>query len=186
MVRRCWPDGLVDRVLRLWRGRDVFLEALDRLPQTFCHLDAFPRNLLIEDDTVDGSENVVAVDWSFAGIEAVGSEIGPMVAASVWFYDAEPGEMKGLGELVVDGYLEGLRAAGWRGGGRLVRFAFTATAALHYGLFPMGVLVLNDRVRERFEHALAHPAEDIVDRWAEAASFLLGQADEARRLLPRI
>jgi hypothetical protein len=182
MVRRSWPDGLVDRLLRLWQERDAFLEALERLPQAFCHLDAFPRNLLIDDRT----EVVVALDWSFAGIGGVGTEIAPMIPASVWFFDAEPGEMEGLSELVFAGYIEGLRAVGWRGDHQLVRFGYTAAAALHYGLFPVGVFMLNDHLRERFERVLAHPAGEIADRWAEAAGFLLHQADEARRLLPVI
>jgi hypothetical protein len=172
---------LVDRVLRLYEERDAFLEALDRLPQTFCHLDAFPRNLLIDDRTEDGG--VIAVDWSFAGLAAVGTEIAPMVPASVWFFDAEPKEMERLGEVLFDGYVNGLRAAGWRGDERLVRFGYTAASALRYGLFPLGVYVLDRYVRARFERVLAHPVEEIVDRWAETEGVLLGQADEARHLL---
>ncbi len=181
MVRRCWPDGFVDRVLRLYEERDAFLEALDRLPQTFCHLDAFPRNLLIDDRAEDGG--VIAVDWSFAGLGAVGTEIAPMVPASVWFFDAEPKEMVRLGEVLFDGYVDGLRAAGWRGDERLVRFGYTAASALRYGLFPLGVYMLDGHVRARFERVLAHPVEETVDRWAEAEGVLLGQADEARHLL---
>jgi hypothetical protein len=176
LVRRCWPDGLVDRLLGLWQERDAFLEALERLPQTFCHLDAFPRNLLIDGRT----EGVVAVDWSFAGIGGVGTEISPMVPASVWFFQAEPREMEGLSEAVLDGYVEGLRAAGWRGDHRLVRFGYMAGAVLHYGLFPLGVLMLDERLRERFERALGHPVGEIADRWAETVSVLLQQADQAR------
>jgi hypothetical protein len=182
MVQRCWPDGLLDRVLQLWDERHSFLDALERLPQTFCHLDAFPRNLLIE----HGSQDVVALDWSFAGLGAVGSELAPMVAATVAFFDAEPERMGTIDKLVFNGYLNGLRTAGWRGNSQVVRLGYTAAASLHYGLFPMGVLMLDDVLRDRFEHIFGRCTADIVDRWAQAADFLLDQADEARRLMAAI
>ncbi len=39
-----FPDG-VDGILRLWDERAAFLGALDRLPRTFCHMDAFRHSL---------------------------------------------------------------------------------------------------------------------------------------------
>ena len=181
LVRRCWPDGLADRFLRVWQGRHVLLDALDRLPQTFCHLDAFPRNLAVDD-----RGEVIAVDWSFAGVAGVGTEIAPLVPASVWFFDLDPGRMQALGEVVFEGYVDGLRAAGWAGDDGLVRLGYTAATALHYALFPLGVLMVDDGVRERFEQALRHPAGEIADRWGEAAAFLLAYADEAGELVRAI
>jgi hypothetical protein len=178
MVRRCWPDGLLDRVLGLWEERHALLDALERLPQAFCHLDAFPRNLLVDRRT----REVVALDWSYAGIAAVGTELAPMVAASVAFFDAEPEQARHLDEIVFDGYLEGLRAAGWHGDPGMVRLGYTAAASVHFGLFPLGVFMMNEELRARFEQLFAHPAPDIVDRWATLVDFLLDQADEARSL----
>jgi Phosphotransferase enzyme family len=178
-VRRCWPGGLLDRVLRLWEDRETFLRALDRMPQTFCHLDAFPRNLLF-----DGTgREVVALDWSYAGIAPVGAELAPMVAGSVSFFDAEPERMRSIDEVVFAGYLRGLRAAGWDADPRLVRLGYTAAASLRYGLFPLGVFMLDEDLRAHFERVFAHPVIEILDRWAEVAGFLLDQADEARRAL---
>jgi hypothetical protein len=182
LIRRCWPDDVLDRLLKLWEERDKFLSALERLPQTFCHLDAFPRNLLINQIAME----VVALDWSFSGIGAVGTDLEPMIAASVCFYDAEPQQSWSLDELVFDAYLDGLRAAGWEGDARLARFGYTAAAALHYGLFPIGMFMLNQNLRQRFERLFAHPAADILDRWAVLVGFLLDQADEAGRLLQAI
>jgi hypothetical protein len=179
MVRRSRPDRLCDRVLNLWDEREMLLGALERLPQTFCHLDAFPRNLLIDPDT----QEVVALDWSFAGIGPIGTELAPMVAASVCFYDAEPEQMRSIDEVVFDAYVEGLRAAGWRGRSQLVRLGYTAAASLRFGLFPMGVFMVQEEMRGRFEGLFAHSATDIVDRWARTAGFLLDQADEARQLV---
>jgi hypothetical protein len=179
LIRRCWPAGLLDRVLQLWGERELFLDAIERLPQTFCHLDAFPRNLLID----QSRQQIVALDWSFAGIGGLGTELAPMVAASVCFYDAEPDQMSSIDEVVFDGYLDGLHAAGWDGDSRLVRLGYAAAAALRYGLFPLGIFMLNAELSARFERVFAHSATEILDRWAMVSGFLLDRADEARRLI---
>jgi hypothetical protein len=179
LVRQCWPNGVLDRLVRLWQDRELLLSALEHLRATFCHLDAFTRNLLVDRCTQD----VVALDWSFAGIAPVGSELAPMVAASVAFYDAEPEQVCGIDRIVFDAYVSGLRAAGWEGDCRVVRLGYVASAALRYGLFPLGVMLLEDPIRQRFERVFRHAASDIVARWAQLAPFLLDQADEARRLL---
>jgi hypothetical protein len=179
LVERCWPDGLLNRVLDLWAQRQSLLGALEQLPPTFCHLDAFPRNLFIDDKL----ELLTALDWSFAGIAGVGTELAPMVAASVSFYDAEPHQAGSIDGLVYEGYLKGLACAGWDGDPRLVRFGYTAAASLRYGLFPMGVFLSNEHLRAHFEQLFSHPASDVADRWAEASAFLLDQSDEARSLV---
>ena len=46
LLRRLYPPPVVAELGRLWAERERFLAALDRLPQTFCHHDAFRRNLL--------------------------------------------------------------------------------------------------------------------------------------------
>ena len=55
-VRRWWPPQVVAAILLLWEERDAFCDALERLPQTFCHGDAIRRNIL------SGSEETVAID----------------------------------------------------------------------------------------------------------------------------
>jgi hypothetical protein len=175
---RCWPGGLLERILNLWDERSVLLGELEDLPQTFCHMDAFPRNLLF--DRTSGG--LVALDWSYAGIAPVGSELVPMVTASVFFYDAEPDQMQRIDDVIVDGYLEGLAAAGARCDSEHVRFAYAASAALRYGLFPMGVLILEPEMRTHLERVLAHPADEIVDRWTRIATFLLDRLDAVGRL----
>lgn len=75
-LRPAIPEATATRILRLWNQRDTFLDALDRLPQTFCHLDINPRNLFVR--PVDsGDIQSVAIDWEFAGISALGAELVP-------------------------------------------------------------------------------------------------------------
>jgi hypothetical protein len=46
LVRQVYPEGVARSFLRLWSERGLYLDRLDRLPHTLCHLDAFRRNLL--------------------------------------------------------------------------------------------------------------------------------------------
>jgi hypothetical protein len=179
IARRCWPGGLFEALLSLWEDRKRLLDGMDALPKTFCHLDAFPGNLALHENTGD----VVALDWSYAGIGGVGTELAPVVAASVAFNEVEPDQAWHLDRLVFEGYLDGLRAAGWRGERDLVRFAACASAALHYGLFPIGAYLADEALRARFERIFERPAQAIADRWAALLVFLFERADEARRLL---
>ena len=167
MVRRCWPGSLLDRYLQLWRQRSELAARLDTLPHTFCHLDAFPRNLLGEP-----GDAPVAVDWSYAGIAPVGAELAALVVAGACLGDTHPGQLDGIEQASMSGYLDGLALAGWRGDPAMVRFGYAATAALRYGLFPIGVYLAGDSLRLHFESAMSRPADGIADRWAAIAAFL--------------
>src|SRR4029079_500712 len=63
LARQLCPPSVVVAITRLWTERDRFLAALDWLPQTFCHLDAFRRNLLIR--AGPAGEELVAIDWAY-------------------------------------------------------------------------------------------------------------------------
>ena len=76
LVRGRFADATVSALRRLWVERETFLDALERLPRTFCHLDAFPRNLVVRRD-IAGDDRLVALDWAGAGIGAVGEELAP-------------------------------------------------------------------------------------------------------------
>lgn len=46
LARRWLTEESLERIHWLWVEREKFLEALDRLPRSLCHHDAFRRNLL--------------------------------------------------------------------------------------------------------------------------------------------
>ena len=179
LIRRCWPDTLLDRIEKMWEDRDALLVALDALPQTFCHLDAYPRNLLIDSAAPD----VAAVDWSYAGIAAVGAELAPLVAASACVGDIEADQLADIEVAAFDGYTAGLRAAGWHGHDATVRLGYVAAVALHYGLVPLGIYLTDDHLRLRFERLFKCDAARLADRWAAVSAFLVERADEAHSML---
>jgi hypothetical protein len=117
----------------IWVSRSILLYQGERLPRTFCHLDAYRPNLFLRRDA-RGSTQTVAVDWAFTGIAGLREEIANLLAASlIWLeYDAE--DAKGLDEAVFRGYLTGLKEAGWRGDLRVARLGYTAACALRWGI----------------------------------------------------
>ena len=78
------------RILQLWEEREIFHNALDRLPQTLLHRDVFRRNLFAGRGE-DGREKTVAVDWAFIGLGAVGEDIASLVQASLCFFGSQHG-----------------------------------------------------------------------------------------------
>lgn len=128
-IRRWLNDEVMIRAARLWDDRHVFLDALDRLPQTLCHYDAFRRNLLIR-YRPDGSAQTVAVDWSFLGPGPLGAELAALFWVSYVFAEAKADQTQELDACLFENYLDGLRAAGWQGDPRLPRLGYTAAMGL--------------------------------------------------------
>jgi hypothetical protein len=131
VIFRYTDPGLKDILQKAWADRAGFYTALRRLPQVFCHQDAFARNLFYT-NAPDGSKKLLGVDWAFTGVAPLGSEIGPLVVASVAFGAIPIPEMTRLEEIVLAGYLQGLAEAGWQGDPRLVRFGYLASVSYRY------------------------------------------------------
>ena len=176
-VRRWWPPQVVAAILRLWDERDAFCDALERLPQTFCHGDAIRRNLL------SGAEETVAIDWACAGHYAVGEEVGQTLSVASAFYDIEPADLPALDEALFASYLAGLHDVGWRGDPTQVRFAYVAHAGLRNAFNAVGASVPDDRRRAAALENYGRTWEELADRRAAIWPFLLDRADEARRLM---
>ena len=87
-------------------------------------------------------------------------------------------------QLVWDGYLAGLAAAGWRGDERVVRFGYAASLALGYSFMPRWMLALAaDETRHAIlEQQFNRPIEDVLERRAAVVRLALERGDEARAL----
>jgi hypothetical protein len=184
LVGRAYPGDVVEGLLHLWAEREVFLDALDCLPQTLCHMDAFRRNLFIR-RTTDGRDQTVAIDWANMGTGAIGEELVPLVAASLG-EDVPIDRAVELDKVAFDGYLEGLRQAGWGGDQRIVRLGYAAASAMRYTfiLVTIWLNIARDESREaRWERTVGVSIEDWADHGRELTRFLLGLAAEARELL---
>ena len=184
LARQLYPSPVVIEIRRLWTERERFLAALDRLPQTFCHHDAFRRNLLFR--AGPEREELVAIDWAYAGCGAVGEELGQLVVASLYFFETEEITPRDLDAACFAGYVAGLREAGWVGDERLVRLGFTVDAALRHTVGLLGQIlsqVADPALRPDMEELFGRPIEEVVEAWAELWPFQLALAEEARVLL---
>lgn len=125
------PDARNHPVIRFMWEADPVLDALERLPQTFCHLDAGYYNLMSRPDAA-GGEETIAIDWALAGIAPVGADLSQLVV------NAQSTNGFGLLEnefALVENYIAGLRDAGWNGDPDLVRFGYMANLVCRLSSF---------------------------------------------------
>lgn len=184
LLRPALPTATAARILRVWHEREAFFDALDRLPQTFCHLDAFPRNVFVRNEG-SGEVQIVAIDWEFVGVSAVGAELGQLMAGTLLFEEADLDTAAELEEAVFASYLKGLDVAAWRGDPRLVRLGYATTLMLHQVFLLVGGVVegtWNEGFRHYVEVMSGRPYADLLERSAVLFDFLLARADETREL----
>ena len=94
-------------------------------------------------------------------------------------------EQKELERILFDGYLKGLREAGWQGDHQQVRLGYTA-ATIRY-LFPETerwlAWILDESLHASLEQATGVPTGQIFDTMALLRPFYFKHLDEARRLM---
>jgi hypothetical protein len=182
--RRWLPEEDSDRFFRLWEERERFLDALDRLPQTICHFDVFRRNLFAR-KTAAGDEQTVVIDWAFVGRGPIGADLNPLVWMGIALGGVGMGKLHDLEEIVFEGYLEGLREAGWQADPQQVRLGYTA-ASVRY-LFPeLGrwlAFILDESLHAAAEQEIGYPMGDVFDTFALMRRLLFSKLDEARDLM---
>lgn len=181
LARVTLPLDAKAEIESIWRDRSLFAAALSRLPQTFCHYDAFRRNILFRED------DAVLLDWALAGIGAIGEDLVSLVAVSLYYEGYTPGYAEQLDDLVFASYIKGLRQAGWSGEERLARIGYTCGMTLR-GL--AGVkqdidLLTNDAAADGLRQLhQENSLERIARFFADVRRFrLLSMAREARSLL---
>lgn len=128
LVRRVASRDTVARIGSFYARVPELITALDTLPRTLSHLDAWRANLMARDR--GGTTQTVAIDWSVLGRAPVGQEIAVFVTGARVWLSLPPAEADAIGELAFSSYVGGLRDAGWSADEGQVRFAYTASAAL--------------------------------------------------------
>jgi hypothetical protein len=171
---------------RLCDERERWLDALDQLPQTLCHWDAWRPNLFARRGAA-GEEETGAVDWAFVGLGPVGAEIGQLVALDLLMGHVAPAGATELNAQATDAYVAGLREAGWRCDERAVKLGAAALISLRWTLLLPRFLAgaADEGAHAGMEAMLGIPVAALMERWGAACEFLFDQADTARRLLGR-
>lgn len=187
LVCCAFPPELANELIRLWADHEVFLDALDSLPQTFCHHDVHRGNMFARCG-VDGREQTVMIDWQGAGMGAIGGEMGSFISKG-FVLDPEPGAAQELDKTVFDGYLAGLHDVGWRDDTRIVRLGCLAVSILRWMFICPGFILqsaLDESRHTEFEQRFERSMEEVMVGFANPLRFHLELADEARRLLDSI
>jgi hypothetical protein len=181
--RRYFPGDTSARFSRLWAERERLLDALERLPRTICHLDAFSRNLFSRQ--ADHGGQTVVIDWAFVGGGAVGEELEPLLCRSLLFSDVELAQAHELDGMVFAGYLDGLRDAGWEGDPRQVRLGYTGAVTLRCLVMIGEVLpiILDESLHFVTPQIFGRPFEEMLDHSVACRRFQFGLEDEALELL---
>jgi hypothetical protein len=184
LIGRWFPGDDSDRFFRLWAERELYLGALECLPQTICHFDFFRRNLFAR-RTGSGADQTAAVDWAFMGRGPIGADIHPLIFASVLFSEVGLDRVQELEEIVFENYLEGLRDAGWQGDPRQVRLGYTA-AQIRYAFAEIGrwlTVIHDESLIARMEQVMGLPVGEIFDGVVQVRHAFARLTDEARELM---
>ncbi len=120
-----WPAETREGLRLIWERRTDLFTIAETLPQTICHLDVWPMNLIHRDG------QPVLLDWSFTGRGAIGEDLANLIADT--FLDGlQPVERLAETEnALTDAYLTGLAEAGHRDEAA-TRKAIAATGAAKY------------------------------------------------------
>jgi hypothetical protein len=123
---RVWPTPVRTGLRRLWAERDRALAAAESFERTVCHLDVWPSNL------IDANGRSVLLDWSFAGVGAVGEDVANLVVDSFTDGLMDMALLPQIAHSCVESYIDGLRDGGWTGQEDQVRRAVAACGAAKY------------------------------------------------------
>jgi hypothetical protein len=145
VVRDSFPAGLREGVLFVHAHRDRLYQISESLPRTLCHLDFWPKNLFCR----PGGE-IVVIDWSFAGDGAIGEDAGNLVPDAVLDHFVAADQMPGLERAVYEGYLRGLRAAGWDDDPELVQLGMWSAAVKYDWLAPFTLAQVGQERQYRY------------------------------------
>jgi len=180
-VQLMLPGITLPLSLALWDERARMLSVLDELPQTFCHQDAFGRNLFCPD------ERGIAIDWGYAGIAPVGAELAPLVGVAFGLAGFPSSQAKALDQACFAGYLEGLRQADFQPDPGQVRVGYALTVLLRYILgATVGQLLpglLDKKTRLHWAEGVGPPPEIAGEVDAGVAAYYQATALEALKLL---
>ncbi len=181
LIKEIFSQTIADQVMDLWSDRHILLEAVDKAPRTLCHFDITPNNLFARHNA-DGNDQTVLIDWSFVGYGVLGEDLVNFVLDSVFLLFVDGSSLIPLEKLVLEGYLAGLRSAGWNGDEGVVRFTYAAVAALHFGLIAGRLLKLvhNESRHSWLEQRFGRTFDEIITSRAIAITHALELAKEAR------
>ncbi len=160
---------------QLWTDRQTYLDRLARLPKTLCHLDAHRGNLSWQGD------DLALVDWAFVGAGALGEELAAFVGATLLLDYVPLSDAEQLEQVAFDGYIAGLRAAGWSGDEAIIWEAYRCAMPLRYALMSLASMLrtaMQPEFAADWERKTGKSLEDILAHRAGLVRFYLSRLDK--------
>ena len=181
VVQKMFPGFTLALTLAMWEEHTRMLKVLDGLPQTFCHQDAFGRNLFIR------GAQVVAIDWGYAGIAPVGAELAPLIGVAFGLAGVPSSQAHNLDRVCFEGYLQGLSEAGWTPDPRQVRMGYAFTVFLRYVLgATIGEMlpgILDEKTRLHWAEGIGTSSDKVGESDAGIVNYYQSIAMEALKLM---
>ncbi|MBM7783907.1 phosphotransferase [Tenggerimyces flavus] len=132
------------------------LGVLDTLPQTFMHGDASPQNLLVPKDNPQG---FVVIDWTMAGLVAVGYDLGQLLVGHAHAGLLDAAELPALHDEIAVAHAQGLAMDGFPVDLDELRCGFDAQLVIRsaFTALPLGRLrePASDKLADLVESRLA-------------------------------
>jgi hypothetical protein len=122
------------------------------------------------------------------GTGAIGEELTPLVAVSLQFLHVPPGKARELEAIVIEGYMAGLRDAGWRGDERLVRLGYGLATGLFGAVATVGMWheLADAELSEMLAGAIGGSIGEVLATWRELQEHFLDLGEAAARLCEEI
>lgn len=170
IVVELFDPGAREELRRLWGERDRWWRALDRLPLTLAHLDAFRANLMSR--IARGRDETVAIDWAFVGLAPLAADVATLVAASL-FYHGDPLDPETVTAACLTATQEGMRDVGHRISMPELERAYAINVVGRWGLVIAPLRAAGDPAREeKMEQMLRRPYREIVRLIAERVRYV--------------
>lgn len=183
LLRATFPPALIARLPRFWDERHKLLDALERLPQTVCHQDAWRGNVYSPRGTED---ELVLIDWAYVGYSVLGSDLADLAVAGYNLLAVAP-PPAAIDAAVFSAYLDGVRAAGCQTPREAVRYAYITCAALKYGCLLIWLRDMADEQRlGSWDRLAGQPAPAWLEKQAVVLEHQLHLLEEALTLVPRL
>jgi hypothetical protein len=145
IAREVFPATLRDSARFVHANRERLYRISESLPQTLCHLDFWPKNLIRR----AGGE-VVLIDWAFAGVGSIAEDVGNLVPDACFDHFISAEHLPELEQVIFDGYLRGLRAGGWNDDPRLVQLGMWSSSVKYDWLTPLTLAQLGQDRQYRY------------------------------------
>jgi hypothetical protein len=180
-IARAFPVPAIARFERLWERRADILTTLGRLPRSFVHRDAHPRNLFLSADR----QTTIAIDWTQAGIGSIGADAAQLLIPSALFSFVDAARLTSLERTVLGAYEAGLRTAGWTGDSRTLALGYALNAAYQWcfaGAFALR-WVSDPGLGRAMAAQFGRPLDEVIAQRAAVTYYLLDLADRADGLM---